>query len=89
MFYVHVFSEQKSSQDGSRTPSATVPGKSPGEGCQAEKDAGSVSFFCFEGELQWTTNSGKQQARQRQDGSRWAQVLLRRLQVSLNINNRV
>ena len=46
-------------------------------------------FFCFEGELQWTTNSGKQQARQRQDGSRRAQVLLRRLQVSLNISNKV
>ena len=53
MFYVHVFfSEQKSCQDGSRTPSAAVPGKSPGEGCQAEKDAGSVSFFYFEGELE-------------------------------------
>ena len=49
MFYVLVFSEQESSQDGSRTPSATVPGKSPGEGCQAEKDAGSVSLFLFWG----------------------------------------
>ena len=48
------FSEQKSCQDGSRTPSATVPGKSPGEGCQAEKDAGSVSFFVSRG-----NNSGR------------------------------